>query len=376
MYNEGDITGILESFHDDVNDQSDKVCTNVKKGNFNFNVDNINTYQSIEYLLNKGATNIVERLLIDRLQDLFKQSKVNYKPSVFTPPADELILPTYVAPVLKTNVITSVTAPSIIPNIYVVGEVIDFTVKGGYSDIDGASTGFIIEPWNNDLIQNVRVGQFLSAQSLITSVPTYTNGVAGGSQYSTLNQLISTVISDDGFNITTSLSDVEIGYGKLEFKSNSAISQGPTPTDSLDNQLTDLVSDPLLDGTLTGANYNTSNLNIISFSATGRFPIYIKSGESEEILTNQSFYFKLNNNDTPVFNYTSSTNYEIKIATEDLNVRGPIKIYDYYTGTDITANAVITTLTKTIETGLEVPYKLYTIPSVNVTSGTLSLKFN
>ena len=372
MYNNYDVQYELASHENSVAVHGDRICNNVKKGRFQIDTYSINSYQSIKYLLNKGATDSVEIRLIDKLQDLHDKEKV----TIPVPPTlDVLVLPTYTAPVLVPSSVTSVTAPAIIPNIYVVGEVINFVVKAGYSDINGASAGSIIEPWNNNIIQNVRQGEFISAQHLVTDVPTYANGLSGGTMYSTLNQLVTTVISDDGLNFSLSLTDVEVGYGKLSFKANSTFSQGPTPLDNLGNSLSTLVNDPLIDGTLVGGSYNT-NSGVGAFSIDGRFPIYIKSGVLEEILTDLEFYFNINNNFNPIFNYTTGLDYEIKIATEDVNTRGPVTIYDYYTATDITADAVITTITKTIETGLEVSYNVYTIPTLSVTSGTLGLKFN
>lgn len=372
MYNNYDVQYELASHENSVAVHGDRICNNVKKGRFQIDTYSINSYQSIEYLLNKGASDAVEIRLIDKLQDLHDREKV----VIPVPPVlDTLVLPTYTAPVLIANKISPVTEPAYIPNIYVVGEVITFTVKAGYSDIDGASAGSIIEPWNNNAVQNVRQGQFISAQHLVTSVPTYANGLAGGTQYTTLNQLVNTVISDDGLNFSLSLADVEIGYGKLTFRANCTFLQGPTPIDNLGNSLSTLVSDPLTDGILVGGGYST-NSNVGAAGFTGRFPIYIKSGASEEILTGLEFYFNLNNDFNPIFGYTTGLNYEIKIATEDVTARGPVTIYDYYTGVNITADAVITTINKVIETGLTVPYTVYTIPTLSVTSGTLGLKFN
>ena len=73
MYLTKDITNILESKKDCIKKESDKVCTSVKSGNFYIDLNEITTFQSLEYLLSivkTTTTDCVVNTLIDCVQDI------------------------------------------------------------------------------------------------------------------------------------------------------------------------------------------------------------------------------------------------------------------------------------------------------------------
>ena len=70
MYNLKDINNILESKKNCIKTIGDKVCTKVKSGNFFIDVNDITTFQSLEYLVSISDSECVTNLLIDAIQDI------------------------------------------------------------------------------------------------------------------------------------------------------------------------------------------------------------------------------------------------------------------------------------------------------------------
>lgn len=478
MYNSYDNAYELAAHEKSVATHGDKICILVKQGKFNFDTFTINSYQTIEYLLNKGAEDAVEKVLIDKLQDLHDKERIKFEavPVVAVDPtylitpnitnvdeggivtfnvftanfgsgtlywtitgsatssdfvtysgsvniendfgtfsiqttldlttegtetfsvnlrtnsvtgtvvatsapvtindtslSPDPVLPTYTAPVLKSSI--TIPPSSYFSSFHMVGEVLDGVIlTAGYSGIAGTSTGSILEPWNANNVQDVRVGQFLSAQTIVTEIPTYTNGTVGGSPYDTLNAKPNTIVT--AYTVTNNLSDVEVGNGTITFKTNATRDVGPTPVDSLGNTLPTLVSNSLADGTLIGETFTTSGTPLMSASIVGKFPIYEKEGGFEKYITDYALY--ATNSIVPITTYTAaggSGNYVFKIATEEVSARGPVTFYDFYNNVDITADVITTSISKTIETGLTVPYTVYTIPSQYVIGSVVGIKF-
>lgn len=480
MYNSYDNAYELAAHEKSVATQGDKICTQVKRGNFNFSTFGINSYQTIEYLLNKGAEDAVEKVLIDKLQDLHDKERIKFEaaPVVVVDPTylitpnitnvDEggfvtfnvftanfgsgtlywtitgsatssdfvtysgsvnidndfgtfsiqttldlttegtetfsvnlrtnsvtgtvvatsapvtindtsllpnPVLPTYTEPVLKQSY--TIPKGAYFDNLYMVGEIINgIELEAGYSGIAGASTGSILEPWNGNAVQNDRVGEFISAQTVVTEIPTYSNDPTGGSPYNTLNANVPTTISVDNHQVTNSLSDVEAGYGSITFKTNALRDVGPTPVDSLGNTLSTLVVDPLQDGTFIGQTYNTSS-PLMNVSIRGVFPIYIGANE---LITDELMYTSASLGGQP-FSLAGYTNalvlgkYRIQMASEDLAARG-LKIYDYYSNTDVTLEATTQLIMQNLPTGLSfVQYTMYEIDPVYIPGGLVGLKF-
>lgn len=469
MYNSYDNSYELAVHEKSVATHGDKICSLVKRGNFKFDTFAINSYQTIEYLLTKGAENAVENVLIDKLQDLHDKEKINFEVEIKDPvysissnltSVDEggivtfnintanygsgtlywtitgttdvndfnaysgsvsiinntgsfsvqttldlvtegsetfsinlrtgsetgdivatsnvvtindtslspnPVLPTYVAPVV-TESNTIIEDPLYLANTYMVGEVVTLVSQLSYSD----NKGSILEPWNGNNQQDVRVGTFTTAVYKVTNIPSYANGSSGGTPV-TVNQLLTTTIDGSGYEINMSQGDVEIGLGTIEYGLNAIRSVGPTPRDSQGNLQQVLTFDPLANGTYAGLTYSTTNAAPGKGSVRGYFGIYTGNGGTT-LLRDTEYYNLSEFSEVPVIGYTAST-YYLSFSKEVVDTKG-LKLYDYYSGTtDITANAVQSTFNKLIETGLTVPYYQYAISSTHVPGGTIGFKF-
>lgn len=76
MYDNVDIKNILSNTEDCPESIGDKICKQVKKGKTSFSTENINTYSSVSYLLNKdGLQDNTVSLLVDILQDICDECK-------------------------------------------------------------------------------------------------------------------------------------------------------------------------------------------------------------------------------------------------------------------------------------------------------------
>jgi len=379
MYNRKDNTIELLAHRKSVAEQGDKICTKVKRGIFNINTDTINSYQSIEYMLNKlNSISDFDNYkyqniqLIDKLQDYHKKEytsfNVPFEPEVPT----VQVYPTYTEPILKWD-----TNQELTPQDLVVGSVLNnITMTVSYEDtvLDGASTGYILEPWNNDAIQNERVGSFVSASTQLAKKMLYTYGGNGGIQYTTLGAVIpGTTISDSGKTINFNVNDLEIGYGTISLGLNYIRGLGVVPLDNFGNQVLD--TNPAFqyneNGPFVGETNNSFLTGVnphIAIILDGYYPIYLSDNTTEEVVYDflsrdivRPLNYNFNNYNNLPTNVGGSNAYVIRLSKEEVDDRG-VKILADYGITDITSSAVQTTYSQTLSSGITVDYYRYEIP--------------
>lgn len=385
MYSTTDNTSDLLAHELSVATQGDDICTLVKRGKFNFSTFTINAYQSIEYLLNKinAADNPSDYedqniVLIDKLQDYHDKEVGNFTVTPVTEP-EEATSPLYTEPILG-KVVTGVDIV-LTDDDLVVGNVIpEASLLISYEDsiIPGSSAGTIYEPWNNNTIQNVRVGQYISANTVLTSAATHNYGTNGGTQYTTLASSVgTTTIAESGLSINTTVSDVEIGYGTTEFGLQFVRDVGPTPVDSDGTSLDTLVFDYTQDGFLVGETLVQPGSGSIPenyrITLTGYYPIFVNLGGQTVTLERS---IGLSNPSAIIFSvFPISNNYYFRICKEDVDTRG-VKILEGYSRTDLTPLAIQSTVSETLSSGITVDYYQYAIPDTTLgTSSQFSIEF-
>jgi hypothetical protein len=349
MYNDYDVQYELLAHQNSVAIHGDRICNSVKKGRFSFDTFSINTYQSIEYLLNKGATDAVEITLIDKLQDLHDREKVTLAsiPVVIT---EDGILPTYTVPYLtKTDLATS-TATTL------VGDIITGTFEVNLN------RGQILEPWNSNVEQNKRSGNINLAIATVDKLPSVY--IANAGTVFTLAQNLTMTIDDGLVKATFTNNDIQVGYGRLTFGVSIFTDIGNIPKDSNGSLLYDLVYDSV---NFKAYNAN-SNTNKYEFNIYGITPIYHGASTASNTLLPSSA--------SKTFNFLiSDTGNDaiIEISDADILYRGTPVIKS--NTIDVTSDFVITSITKTLSNALDLPYKKYTLSVADIQTSLYEITF-
>lgn len=340
MYKPNDNTSELAAHELSVATDGDNICTLVKRGKFNFSTFTISAYQSIEYLLNKIDSqdtpsdfedqNIV---LIDKLQDYHDREVGSF---VVTLESTTPVSPTYVAPSVAASALT----PSSNISVMEVGNV--ETVAGTFT----LNQGQILEPWNGNALQDVRSGD-LASSLLVTSNIFKNHYSAGGTQFTSLGQSVSTTLSGGNLIATANFSDVEIGWGYIGFTPSHVINEGPVPTNSDGTALT---SETYTTQELAGTTNTVGYYGVTSIYSGNTVTSYSQLQDADST----SYYITVDIETAPNRHY-------IEIADDDITYKGTPVISQMGTqgGADITSNFTTSSVSRTVN-GATVPYTKYT----------------
>ena len=349
MYNNYDVQYELASHENSVAVHGDRICNNVKKGRFQIDTYSINSYQSIEYLLNKGASDAVEIRLIDKLQDLHDREKVTLDviQEVIT---EDGILPTFTVPFLTKTDLANGTATTL------AGDIIT-----GLFEVN-LNRGQILEPWNSNLEQNKRSGVINLALATIDKLPSVYIENAG--TVFTLGQNLTMTIDDNLIKATFVNNDIQVGYGRLTFGVSVFTNVGEIPKDSNGTLLYDQVYDA---ANFKAYNAN-SNTNKYEFNVFGITPIYYGASIASNVLTPSAA--------SKVFNFfISDINNDaiIEISNADITHRGTPVIKS--NNVDVTSDFTQSSITKTLANSLELPYTRFTLAVADIQSSLYEIIF-
>ena len=353
MYNSSDNINTLASYEQDVADKGDLICTKVKRGNFKFNLDNINTFQTAEYLLNKGATDKVEMVLVDKIQDLFEYEKVSLIAAI----VPSGVKPIYTPPTFSSAVrdlTGGVTTTSDKTNVEV-GTASSFTAF-----VSLTSRGEIQEPWNANIKQDDYSGLLISVNTKVTraSETYYENGAT---EYP-LNSVNSLSFTTAGLIAVSDIADIGIGYGIHEFIYTAVIAQGPTPVDSNGNLLYDeaYASQQII--------FRVDSPRVTIYGTT---PIYYGlDGIGATLHSNEvALDFVID-----IGSESAAARHQIAISADDISNKGTPVIYSGTT--DITSQFGTGNFTKTLASGQDLTYTLYSrTGTVSPSQTTLKITF-